>query len=276
MTETIAFIGAGNMAEAIARGLHRTTIFSSKQLVAADPSAERRAIFQDELGIRAVASASEAADGASTILLCVKPQKAREALSSIASRVTANSLIISIAAGVTSALIEKHLTSSANPSPRVVRTMPNAPMLVGAGVVAMSAGTHATADDLNRTRALFESCATVIELDESLLDAVTAVSGSGPAYFFYLTEQIAAAGVANGLTEKQAAQLARQTAVGAAKMLADSADSPSLLRQRVTSPNGTTQAAIEKMKAMNFEQMIRDALTAAAHRSKALSEELNR
>ena len=150
--------------------------------------------------------------------------------------------------------------------------MPNTPMLVGEGMVAMAAGTHATAQDMAAARRIFESAASVIEVSEDKIDAVTAVSGSGPAYFFYLVEHMIRAGGELGLTPEQSHALATRTALGAAKMLVSSSDSPQELRRKVTSPGGTTQAAIEHMQAQRLDQIIVDAIKAAQRRSRELGQ----
>jgi pyrroline-5-carboxylate reductase len=177
-------------------------------------------------------------------------------------------LIVSIAAGISSNFIETNL-GGGRPW-RVVRTMPNTPVLVGEGMVAIAAGGHATADDLATARRLFEAGATVIELPEERMDAVTAMSGSGPAYFFFLVEQMVAAGISLGLTAEQSHILATRTALGAARMLVGSSDSPQELRRKVTSPNGTTQAAIETMQARGVPEALVTAVQRAAARSREL------
>jgi pyrroline-5-carboxylate reductase len=149
--------------------------------------------------------------------------------------------------------------------------MPNTPLMVGAGAVALAAGPRARASDLATARHLFESSAVVIEVSEDKLDAVTALSGSGPAYLFYLVEQMIAAGVANGLSEDESSMLAVQTAIGSARMLAETGEFPADLRAKVTSPGGTTQAAIEHMQSLRFGQIVIDAITAAARRARELS-----
>ncbi len=177
-------------------------------------------------------------------------------------------LIVSIAAGISTAFIEKHL-GAARPW-RVIRTMPNTPMLVGEGVVGMAPGTHATKDDLATARRIFESAAQVVDVPEDQIDTVTAVSGSGPAYFFLLVEQMIKAGTELGLAPDVARQLAIRTAVGSAKMLATSSDSPAELRRKVTSPNGTTHAAITHMESHNVPQILVEALKAAQKRGREL------
>jgi pyrroline-5-carboxylate reductase len=240
-------------------------VVGADQIVAADVSQARREVFAG-MGVKAVEQAAEAARGARTLLLSVKPQQMGAVLEEIAPVVAGDVLVVSIAAGISTRYMEERMGDGS----RVVRTMPNTPMLVGAGAVAIAAGGRATAEDLARVRRLFESSATVIEVEEGQLDAVTAVSGSGPAYFFYLVEQMVAAGVELGLTAEQAHVLAARTALGAGKMLAESGDSPQELRRKVTSPGGTTAAAISHLEQKQWDQITREALAAAKRRSEEL------
>lgn len=268
MAYELGILGAGNMAEAIIRGLLRAAVLAPRQVIASDVSADRRALFANELKVRATESNAEAARDARVILLSVKPQKMAEALAGIGEVLNPDALVISIAAGISSNYIERHLGGGR--AWRVIRTMPNTPMLVGEGMVGLARGAHATADDVATARRLFASAATVIEVREDQIDAVTAVSGSGPAYFFFLVEQMVRAGVEMGLTPDQAHQLATRTALGAAKMLTTSADSPSELRRKVTSPNGTTHAAITYMESHGLPDVVVNALKAAERRGKEL------
>ncbi|MGH7213547.1 MAG: pyrroline-5-carboxylate reductase [Tepidisphaeraceae bacterium] len=268
MPYELGIIGAGNMAEAIARGVTSRGVLKPDQVLAADVSPQRRALFENDLGIRAVESNADVARQSKTILLSVKPQQMADALRGIGEVMDRQTLVISIAAGISTAFIEKHL--GAGRAWRVIRTMPNTPMLVGEGMVGLSPGAHATGADVAAARRLFESAATVIEVPEDKLDAVTAVSGSGPAYFFFLVEHMTRAGVELGLSPEQAHTLATRTALGAAKMLTTSTDTPRELRQKVTSPGGTTHAAITHMESNRVHEIIVDALKIAARRSKEL------
>ncbi len=268
MTYELGIIGAGNMAEAIARGVAQSGLLQPSQVIAADVSAERRDLFLESLHIHAVQTNAEVARQSNVLLLSVKPQNMAVALSGIGQVMNPQALVISIAAGISSSFIEKHL--GADHPWRVIRSMPNTPMLVGEGMVAIARGAHATTDDMNTARRIFESAATVIELPEDKIDTVTALSGSGPAYFFFLVEQMIRAGVELGLTPEQATQLANRTALGAAKMLATSSDSAQELRRKVTSPGGTTQAAISHMEGKNVGPAIVEAIKAAERRGKEL------
>jgi pyrroline-5-carboxylate reductase len=187
-------------------------------------------------------------------------------LEGIAPVVSADTTIISIMAGISSKFIDLALGGNR----RVVRTMPNTPMLVGEGMVAIAAGQHASQSDLNKARQIFESAASVIDVQEDQIDAVTAVSGSGPAYFFFLVEQMIQGGIHLGLSPQQARLLASKTAMGAARMLVTSTELPEELRRKVTSPGGTTQAAITTMEALQLPAIVQKAMQACADRSKEL------
>jgi pyrroline-5-carboxylate reductase len=268
MSFELAVIGAGNMAEAIVRGVTNAKVYGPSQIIAADVAEPRRRLFESQLKVKAVEDPAVAAKDAKIILLSVKPQTMAAVLASIAPALRPDALIISIAAGISSTFIEKHLGGTR----RVIRTMPNTPMLVGEGMVGMAAGRNATKDDLATAKKLFESAAAVVEVPEDRIDAVTAVSGSGPAYFFYLVELMVAAGVEMGLQPEVAHQLATKTALGAAKMLTTSADSPAELRRKVTSPGGTTNAAITTMQEHKVDDAIIAALRAAERRGKELGQ----
>ena len=202
------------------------------------------------------------------LLLSVKPQQMPAALADLSAGLVPHTLIISIAAGVRTEFIESHLRSGE--SWRVIRTMPNTPMLVGQGMVAIARGAHATAEDAAAARRIFEYSATVLEVEEAKMNAVTALSGSGPAYFFYLAEHMMRAAIELGMTGEQADTLVRKTALGAATMLAALKDPPAELRRKVTSPGGTTQAAIDAMEAKKMGEIIVDAIQAAEERGREL------
>lgn len=265
MTYELGIIGAGNMAEAIARGVLNSAVFTAKQIIATDVSDARRDLFQQTLGIECLDDPIRVARDSKVILLALKPQTMVGVLEQIGPIARLDALVVSIAAGITIATIEKHL----GPRP-VIRTMPNTPLMVGRGAVAMAPGTEAGDSHMASARRLFEGVAKVVEVREDQIDAVTALSGSGPAYFFYLTEQMIRAGVEMGLDPDVAYELATQTARGAGKMLALSDDSPAELRRKVTSPGGTTQAAIEYMQSKGLDQIVVEALKAAERRGKEL------
>jgi pyrroline-5-carboxylate reductase len=265
-TVKLGFLGAGNMAEAIARGLLTAKLLKPQEMLAADPSPDRRRLFERELKIAAVAENEPVVQKAGLVLLAVKPQKIGEALTPLTGLFGPKKLVISICAGVSTAAIEGVLA----PGTRVVRAMPNTPMLVGRGMAAVCGGSKATSADVAKAIRLLESCALVIRVKEELMDTVTAVSGSGPAYFFYLTELLATAGAQLGLPEEDARLLARVTFDGAARLLAESGEQPEDLRRRVTSPGGTTEAAIKKFDELGLDKIVASAVTAARDRGRQL------
>lgn len=265
--QTLAFIGAGNMAEALIKGLLAAKTLSPRQLIATDVRPERRTELSAAYGIRTLADNAAAVQVAEIILLAVKPQQMTEVLGNLKSQITTHKLLISIAAGVTTARIERELGGT----PRVVRVMPNTPALVGAGAAGLCRGRHATDSDLATAETILQAVGITVRVAEDAMDAVTALSGSGPAYLFYLAETLIAAGVKVGLSPEIARQLAIQTVHGAGKLLAESSDAPEVLRQKVTSPGGTTEAALKVMTERQLADIIAAAVEAATKRGKELS-----
>lgn len=264
-TPRIGFVGAGNMATALCRGIIRAGLAAPGEIVAGDPSPEQRERFAGETGAETTGNNAQVCK-AEVVVLAVKPQVVPAALSEVGPLLTADHLVVSVAAGVPASTIE-----AAAPCPiRVVRTMPNTPMLIGLGAAAVCRGAHATDADIARVRAMFEASATIIEVPEALMHAVTALSGSGPAYVFYLAELMAKTGVEMGLSHDDAVLLAQKTVLGAAHMLAETDDSAEELRRKVTSPNGTTHAAITSMQSDGVPDKIIDAIKAACRRSEEL------
>ena len=263
----LGVIGCGNMAEALLRGVIGANFMQISSIVACDPSLERRKVFNRELRLQ-VEEDNSAAASAQRVMLAVKPQVMSEVLAAIAPHVREDALVVSIAAGVTTAQLDAGLGGKG----RIIRVMPNTPMLVGAGMSVLAAGPRAEKDDLLWAQKLFAICGLAIVAEEHLLDAVTAVSGSGPAYFFYLIEAMIAAGTAEGLDADVAKLLAVQTCVGAGKLLTETGEPPEGLRARVTSPGGTTQRAIETLDAAAVKDSLTAAIRAAARRSRELGE----
>jgi len=264
----LGFIGAGNMAEGIVAAVVDRRLYEPARIIVADPVPERRALFADRFSVAVSEDNNQVAQQAGRIVLAVKPQTFDEAARSFSASVGADHLLVSIMAGVSTDRIRKAFPGL---DVRVVRAMPNLPIRVGAGMTGLCAGAHATADDLARAEAIFRAGGgTVVVRDESLMDAVTAVSGSGPAYFYYFVEALTAGGVACGLDEADALALAEHTCLGAARMMLESGEPPSQLRAKVTSKGGTTQAALERMARDGVEQAIRAAVQAAFERGRQL------
>jgi pyrroline-5-carboxylate reductase len=265
---TIAFIGGGNMARSLIGGLVARGTSASAIRVAEPVDVLRDALARD-FGVQVSADNTQAVAGAGTWVLAVKPQVMREVCEALAPLAQdARPLVVSIAAGITSAQLERWLGGNA----AVVRTMPNTPALLGAGVTGLFA--NAAVDDAGRMRTaslLSAAGPTVWIDDEALMDAVTAVSGSGPAYIFLLAEAMQAAGEAEGLPAEAARTLALRTILGAARMLTEGEEPPAELRRRVTSPGGTTQAAIESFERDGFRHIVARAIHAATLRGRELS-----
>ena len=265
LNKTIAFIGAGNMGEALIRGLLERQAVTPSQIFAADISEERLRYFEGKFGIRVTTDNAQAAGAAEIVLLAVKPQQMSDVLSKLKPKSSA--LIISIAAGISTSRIEKEIGGKA----RVIRVMPNTPALIGAGAAALSRGAHATEADLQTAETILGAVGITVRTDERFLDAITALSGSGPAYVFRVTEAMIEAGVEAGLSPALARKLAIQTVYGAAKLMHDSGEDPVELRRKVTSPGGTTEAALKVMNDRQLAQIFADAIVAATQRSRELS-----
>jgi len=261
----LGVIGAGNMGEAILRGVLDASVLNHNTIIVSEPRYERRQLLTRDCQVKCVEDNLQAA-ACPHVLLAVKPQIMAKVLEQIAPAVGADATVISIAAGISTAFLDERLGRRGH----VVRTMPNTPLLVGAGVTAVAAGPRAGEDDLAWTERLFAARGKVVRVAEQTMDAVTAVSGSGPAYLFYLVEAMVAAGVAEGLEAETAAMLAIGTCGGAVRLLAETKERPEVLRMKVTSPGGTTQAAISAMDAAGVKEAVVAAIRAAAARSREL------
>ncbi len=268
----IAFIGGGNMARSLIGGLRRTG-FPASAIGVAEPNAELRAALAAEHGVDAQADNAAAAAGAGTVLLAVKPQVMHKVCTGLAATVRCERpLVISIAAGIRLDQIERWLGGDV----AVVRAMPNTPALIGAGASGLCANPRVEAAQRDTAvRILGAAGSTVWIDDEATMDVVTALSGSGPAYFFLLVEALEEAAVELGLPRATARALATQTCLGAGRMLVEDGEPPARLRERVTSPGGTTQAALEQFTADGFRQSVARAVTAAARRGRELSARLD-
>ncbi len=264
----IAFIGAGNMAGALIKGLLHATACAPDEIFALDVRPERLAELSSRHGVRTGRDLAEACEWADVVVLSTKPQVFDRILPGVAKSVRPGALVVSVAAGVPIEAIEARLPAGT----RVVRTMPNTPSLVDAGATAVAAGTHASDEDLDLVRRIFDSVGITVLLDESLLDAVTGLSGSGPAYIFLIIEALSDAGVKVGLHRDSAQLLAAQTVLGAAKLLIETGEHPGRLKDMVTSPGGTAIAGLHTLEAGGLRTTLINAVESATHRSRELGE----
>ena len=266
LNQTIAFLGAGNMAEALVKGLLRAGVATPEEILCTDRRHERGPELQKRYGVRFSTSNVEAVKAAGIVVLSVKPQVMDKVLEEIGPALDGTKLVISIAAGVPLAAIERKVGHGV----RIVRTMPNTPALVGAGATALSPGEHATPADLEQAKALFDAIGMTVVVDEPLLDAVTGLSGSGPAYIFLIIEALADGGVKAGLARAQAQDLAAQTVFGSAKLLIETGEHPGRLKDQVTSPGGTAIAGLHTLEAGGLRTTLMNAVESATNRSREL------
>jgi pyrroline-5-carboxylate reductase len=262
----IAFIGGGQMAEAMIAGLLAGGVCKSDTLWASDPMPARRDRLKSRFGIRVGSDNGEAGAWAEIMILAVKPSSVTAALAEIGGGHN-HLLLISIAAGVTIEAISKQ----AGGATRIIRAMPNMPALVREGMTALACGGGIAEEDALVARSIFEAVGRVVSIEERLMDAVTGLSGSGPAYVFQAIEALADGGVKMGLPRQTAELLAAQTVLGAAKMVLESGDHPAQLKDRVASPGGTTIAGLHQLEQGRFRATLMGAVEAATKRSQELA-----
>lgn len=265
---SIGFLGAGKMATALAKGFLNSGLLQAEDLIASDVFEPARNAFAKETGGHVTADNNEVVKRAAVIMLAVKPGQIDDALGGIRDAVTDQHLFISIAAGVPLQRMESALPTSA----RVIRVMPNTPALVGASASAFARGANATAEDAKLTGRLLEAVGVADEVNESLLDAVTGLSGSGPAYVYQMIEALSDGGVAAGLPRDIATKLAAQTLLGGAKMVLETGLHPGQLKDMVTSPGGTTIEGVHELECGGVRAALMSAVRAASEKSQELGE----
>jgi pyrroline-5-carboxylate reductase len=262
----IAIVGAGRLGESLLRGFLSSGWRTADDLVVTARRPERRTELHDRYGVAAIDSNAEAVAGARVAIVAVKPQDVDTVLEEIAPAVSPEHTLLSVAAGVTTGFIESHLPEGA----RVVRAMPNTPALIGEGIAGISAGRSATDEDLALAEEALGHVGQVVQLQEKDLDAVTALSGSGPAYFALLAEAMIEAGLLLGLSRDVSTRLVVQTMLGSARLLRDEKMHPVELRESVTSPGGTTTRAIRELERSGVRAAFLNAINAATERSREL------
>jgi pyrroline-5-carboxylate reductase len=267
----IAFIGGGNMSEALIAGLLREKLMTPERVSVSDPHASRREVLSARFGVTTGADNGTVAQRADIIVLCVEPQILDEVLHELRPVMQAQPLVISVAAGYPLSRIQTYVKTAT----RLVRAMPNTPSTIGEGVTALSFVPGLTAEDHHIARSLFESVGKVVVVEERLMDAVTGLSGSGPAYVFAMIEALADGGVLMGLPRITSQLLAAQTMAGAARMVLEQAEHPAVLKDRVASPGGTTIAGLRRLEEGRLRATLMSAVEAATRRSQELGKAEN-
>jgi pyrroline-5-carboxylate reductase len=264
-TKRLGFLGAGNMSGGLVKGLIQAGV-APERVSVSDVSEDRRQELHEGYGVAATADNATLVRGCDVLVLAVKPQILGSVLGEVGDSVRGDQLVVSIAAGIPIAAIEERLP----PRSRVVRAMPNAPAMVQAGATAIAAGRYAQEDDMRVARELFEAVGQVVVLDEPQLDAVTGLSGSGPAYVMLVIEALADGGVKMGLPRAAAHLLAVQTVLGSAALVLQSGEHPARLKDKVTSPGGTTIAGLHALERGGLRGVLIDAVEAATKRATEL------
>jgi pyrroline-5-carboxylate reductase len=264
----IGFLGSGKMATALAQGFVRAGIVKPDQVLASDPSDAARTHFAEVTGAKTTAFNPDVTAFADVLVVSVKPDQVSVLLSEVRPGLREKHLVISIAAGITLAKLEDMLGAGV----RVIRVMPNTPALVGASASAFALGKSAMAEDAALAQKLFSSVGLALQVKETLLDAVTGLSGSGPAYIYLIIEALSDGGVAAGLPREVALKLAAQTVMGAAKMVLETGQHPGVLKDMVTSPGGTTIEGVYELEKGQLRATMISAVRAAAEKSKKLGQ----
>lgn len=267
--ERLGFIGGGQMAEALIKGLLQKGGVDRQEVTVFDPSKERCDILEEKYGVKTLPSNEEVCNASDILILAVKPQVMSIVLDSIHSYVSLQHLTVSIAAGISVEHLEQGLPSNS----RVVRVMPNTPALVNEGAAAVCRGSCASIEDIELVIDIFNTVGIAVQVNESLMDAVTGLSGSGPAYCFSFVQGLIDAGVREGIPRNEASRLAIQTFLGSAVMLKESGKSPEMLTEMVTSPGGTTMEGLFRLENRAFRASIMDAVHGAALKSKELGKQ---
>lgn len=265
---SVGFLGAGKMASALASGLVRAGLATADSILASDVNAAARGSFSEAVGSKTSAFNPDVADFASVLFVAVKPDQVASILREVSPRISERHLLVSIAAGVTIATMEGCLPEGT----RVVRVMPNTPALVGASASAFATGKSATSEDAQLVTRLLSAVGVAYQVKESLLDAVTGLSGSGPAYVYLIIEALSDGGVAAGLPRDVATRLAAQTVLGGAKMVLETGLHPGALKDMVTSPGGTTIEGLHELEKGGVRAALMTAVRAAAERARKLGQ----
>ncbi|MCM3706694.1 MULTISPECIES: pyrroline-5-carboxylate reductase [Cytobacillus] len=269
--KTIAFLGAGSMAESMISGVITAEKMSPERVIVTNRSnADRLEEIHDLYGVSAMPQSELPFEEIDLFILAMKPKGAEEALRSIKDKLYPGQVILSVLAGITTEFMEEHL----NPGQQVVRVMPNTSSMIQESATAVVAGKNTSMANVEMVKELLECMGEVYVIDEDQMDVFTGLAGSGPAYFYYLMENMERVGVQKGMNEETVRKIVAQTIFGAAKMVLEKEETPTSLREKVTSPNGTTASGLEALRRYNGGEAITQAVEHAARRSKEISEEL--
>ena len=267
----IGFIGGGNMAEAIIKGMLSSSTISGSNIFVSEPNKSRQTFLISEYKIKVMKDNLDLVKKTDVLIVAVKPQIIRQVLKDVAEHITAQKLVISVAAGVPISQIEKALSNGKKKKPSIVRTMPNTPSVVQEGVTAITVGEGVGKSDLKISHEIFQSVGRTVEVPEDQIDAVTGLSGSGPAYIFMIIEALSDAGVKMGLSRNVSNELTIQTVLGSALLVRETGTSPGELKNRVTSPGGTTIAGLHALEKGSLRATLMNAVEKATLRSKELA-----
>ena len=268
MAKSIGFIGAGNMAEALMRGIISKKLYGKKDITASEIYEPRRKFISDTLGVNVTADGADVVRSAKFVILAVKPQQIGDAMSSLRGLFTKDHLIMSIAAGVTIDTLRSYV-----PDSKIVRVMPNQPCMVLASASAYACGDNVTEEDKKTVKGVLDAVGISVEIKEELLDAVTGVSGSGPAYAYMMIGALSDGGVLMGLPRDVSTKLAAQTLYGAAKVILETGEHPDKMKDVVCSPGGTTIEAVKVLEDYGLRAALISAVEASTLRSKELGKE---
>ncbi|MBN1385335.1 MAG: pyrroline-5-carboxylate reductase [Elusimicrobia bacterium] len=261
----IGFIGAGNMAEALINGIIKSGI-PGRNILVSDINSKRLNYISKKFRIKKVPCNTAVVKASNIVFIAVKPHHVEEVLKKLSNSFNDKKLLVSIAAGIKTSKIEKYVRNIP-----VIRVMPNTPALLGLGAIAISRGKYAKFADMKTAEKLLKSCGVVVTVGEGQMDAVTAISGSGPAYIFYIAEAMRKTAVKMGLSEKNAKDLVNQTLLGASNMLIETGEEPEMLRKKVTSKGGTTEAAFKYLLKKGFANIFQKAILSAKNRAGKIS-----
>lgn len=269
--KTIAFLGAGSMATSMISGILRNGKISADRIYVTNKGNEQRLEqIKSTYGVKGVSKEQFPYEDIDLFILAMKPKGAAEALSVLKDKLNPEQVVVSVLAGVTTSFMEEHL----NKGQQVVRVMPNTSSTVQESATAITPGTNTRRETIQVVKALLECIGKVFIIEEEQMDIFTGIAGSGPAYFYYLMEQMELTGKLNGINEKMVREIVAQTVYGAAKMVMNKGESPTVLRENVTSPNGTTESGLKALKMFNGGEALSQAINHATRRSKELSKEL--